>query len=211
MKKLITFIAVTTMALAGTSAQAQAVTKKAASGVGKAEQALDRGLASQGLKSEGLYGELGLSLLSYKISGYGISAKPIMLRGMVGYDYHPNLAAEAMVGLGLSNGSATGYYGTAYNVSAGTMIGAYAKPRLRLGDGLEVFGRLGLVNTSSSVRGYSGTDSGAGLSYGAGLKYLTNWSSFSQRKISIAADYMSYYSGSGVKYTGFTLGAGMAF
>jgi hypothetical protein len=210
MKKLIPFIAIATMAFTGLSAQAQVVQQKAASGVAKAEGALDKGLASQGLKNQGLYGELGLSLLSYKISNHGISAKPIMLRGIVGYDYHPNLAAEAMLGLGLRGGSATGYFGSAYNVSAGTMIGVYAKPRLQLGD-MELFGRLGLVNTSSSVRGYTGTDGGAGLSYGAGFSYLTDWASFSNRKISINADYMSYYSGSGVKYTGFTLGAGMKF
>src|SRR3990167_651164 len=138
MKKLIPFIAVATMAFTGLGAQAQVVKQKASSGMAKAEGALDKGLASQGLKNQGLYGELGLSLLSYKISNYGISAKPIMLRGIVGYDYNPQLAAEAMLGLGLRGGGATGYFGSAYNVSAGTMIGVYAKPRLQLGD-MEVF------------------------------------------------------------------------
>ena len=31
------------------------------------------------------------------------------------------------------------------------------------------------------------------------------------RDVSLNADYMSYYSGSGLKYTGFTVGAGLQF
>ena len=211
MKTIVSLIAAAAMGLLSVSAQAQAVEKKAASGAAKAEGYVGKGLGKAGLANQGLYGELGLSLLSYKISDYGISAKPIMLRAIAGYDFHPNLAIEAMLGLGLRGANGVGYYGSAYSVSAGTMLGAYAKPRLQVGNTLEVFGRLGLVNTSSSVGGYSGTDGGAGLSYGAGFNFKPGWTSFGNREVSINGDYMSYYNGSGVKYTGFTVGAGMAF
>lgn len=210
MKKMITLLAVATLGLTTLSAQAQTVEKKAASGVAKGEGYASRGLKAAGFDSHELYGELGLSLLSYKVSSYGISSRPVMLRAIAGYDFHPNLALEAMLGLGLGGRSGVGYYGSTYSVSAGTMIGAYAKPRLTMGD-IEVFGRVGVTNTSSSVRGYNGTDGGASFSYGAGVKYMTQWAAMGNRDISVNADYMSYYSGSGLKYTGFTFGAGLQF
>jgi hypothetical protein len=210
MKKIIPLLALSALALTSLGAQAQTVEKKAASGVAKGETYVAKGLTSAGFNNQDLYGELGLSLLSYKISGYGISSRPVMVRAIAGYDFHPNLAVEAMLGLGLGGSTGVGYHGSAYNVSAGTMIGAYAKPRIGLGD-IEVFGRVGVTNTSSSVRGYGGTDGGASLSYGAGLKYMTQWAAMGNRDVSLNADYMSYYSGSGLKYTGFTIGAGLQF
>ena len=210
MKKMITLLAVATLSLTTLSAQAQTAEKKAASGVAKGEGYVSKGLKAAGLDNHELYGELGLSLLSYKVSTYGISSRPVMVRAIAGYDFHPNLALEAMLGLGLGGRSGVGYYGSTYNVSAGTMLGVYAKPRITMGD-IEVFGRLGLTNTSSSVRGYNGTDGGASFSYGAGVKYMTQWAAMDNREISINVDYMSYYSGSGLKYTGLTVGAGMQF
>jgi hypothetical protein len=194
------------------AATAQTAQKRAATGVAKAETFVDRGVASQGLTNN-VYGELGLGFMSYKIGRYGISGRPIMLRAVAGYDYDPLLAIEAMLGLGLRGADGVGYgaYGAGYSVSAGTMIGAYAKPRLRIGGTTEIFGRLGIASTGSSVRGYAGTDGGASLSYGVGFKTQTSFSSFGNRPISVSGDYMSYYSGNGVKYTGFTIGAGMSF
>lgn len=211
MHRIISSAIVLTSCLCAATASAQVVQKKAASGAAKAESVIDQGLQSQGLKNAGLYGELGLSLLDYRISGTGISGKPVALRAVVGYDYLPYLAAEAMLGFGLSGFNATGVYGSAYRVSTGTLFGAYVKPRLVLGEGTEVFARLGIASTGTSVGGYAGTDSGAGLSYGVGLKMQTPWRSFGHRPISVSGDYMSYYSGSGVKFSGFTIGAGMSF
>lgn len=210
MKKMISLLAFTALGLTALCAQAQTVEKKAASGVAKGEGYVSKGLKPAGFDNQDLYGELGLSLLSYKIASYGISSRPVMIRAIAGYDFHPNLAVEAMLGLGLGGSRGVGYYGSGYNVSAGTMIGAYAKPRITLGD-IELFGRVGLTNTSSSVRGYAGTDGGASFSYGAGLRYLTQWAAMGNRNVSINGDYMSYYSGSGLKYTGLTIGAGLQF
>jgi hypothetical protein len=210
MSKRMLLVAAMAIGLSGTNAYAQAVQEKARAGAAKTESLLDQGLSAQGLKNQGLYGEAGLGFLSYKISRIGFSSRPVVLRGIVGYDLYPNLAVEAMLGTGLSGGSGTGLYGTAYRASTGAMLGAYAKPRLQLG-ALQVFGRFGLASTSARVGGYAGTTDGAGLSYGAGLNYQMPWQSFGNRPISINADYMNYYSGSGVKYNGFTLGAGMQF
>lgn len=85
------------------------------------------------------------------------------------------------------------------------MTGAHAKPRLRIGGTTEIFGRLGIANTGSSVRGYTGSDGGASLSHGVGFKTQTGYSSFGNRPISVSGDYMSYHSGNGVKHTGFTV------
>jgi hypothetical protein len=210
MKKIATLLACTLVGLTALSAQAESAENKAASGVAKGEKHVAKGLNAGGFDSHDFYGELGLSVLSYKISSYGISSRPIMLRAVAGYDFHPNLAVEGMLGLGMRGSRGVGYYGGTYNVSAGSMIGAYLKPRMGLGD-VELFGRVGLTNTSSSVRGYTGTDGGASFSYGAGLRYQTPWAAMGNRDISINADYMSYYSGSGLKYTGFTIGAGLQF
>ena len=203
-------IALGAMALMACAASAQTVQKKAAAGAAKGEAYVERGLASQGLGGL-VYAEAGLSFLSYKIARAGISAKPVMLRAIVGYDYHPNLAAEAMLGLGLRGADAVGPFGASYSVRAGSLFGAYAKPRLRVGGETEFFARLGIANAGTSVGGYTGTDGGAGLSYGLGFKTTTPWKSFGNRPVSVAADYMTYYSGNGVKYTGFTIGAGMSF
>jgi hypothetical protein len=108
MKTIISLIAAAAMGLLSVSAHAQAVEKKAASGAAKAEGYVGKGLSKAGLANEGLYGEVGLSLLSYKISDSGISAKPITLRAIAGYDFHPNLAIEAMLGLGLGLRGANG-------------------------------------------------------------------------------------------------------
>lgn len=168
------------------------------------------GLNSQGLHSQDLYGEVGVGFLSYKIFNIGFSSKPVILRGIVGYDMYPNLAIEGMLGSGLIGSRGTGWYGATYRASTGALFGAYAKPRVQLGD-LEVFGRLGFASTNASMGGYAGTSDGAGLFYSAGQNYLIQWQSFGSQPISLNADYMTYYSGSGVKYNGFTLGAGMRF
>ncbi|MBA4266218.1 MAG: hypothetical protein C0453_14140 [Comamonadaceae bacterium] len=210
MKKNVLLIAAMVTGLSTSIVQAQVVEEKAAAGAAKAESLLDKGLSSQGLQSQGLYGEVGVGFLSYKLSNIGFSSKPVILRGIVGYDLYPHLAVEGMLGTGLSGGSGPGWHGTTYRASTGALFGAYAKPRLQLGD-LQIFGRLGLASTSASVGGYAGTSDGAGLSYGAGLNYQTQWQSLGSRPISLNADYMTYYSGSGVKYNGFTLGAGMRF
>jgi hypothetical protein len=210
MNKRVLLIAAMAMGLSGVTAHAQGVKERARTGAAKGEVLLDKGLSSQGLQNQGLYGEVGLGFLSYKISRIGFSSKPVILRGIVGYDLYPHLAVEGMLGTGLSGGSGTGLYGTAYRASTGALLGAYAKPRLQMGP-LQVFGRFGLASTSASVGGYTGTADGAGLSYGGGLNYETRWQSFGNRPISLNADYMTYFSGSGVKYGGFTFGAGMRF
>ncbi len=51
------------------------------------------------------YGELGYT--SLKVSGGGISTKPGMLRGIVGYNLGDSLALEGMLGLGIRKDSTT--------------------------------------------------------------------------------------------------------
>lgn len=204
-------IALGVMGLMSCAASAQTVQKKAATGVAKAEAQVDRGLQAAGLGQDPLYGELGLGFMSYKISRYGISGKPIIARAVAGYDYHPNLAVEGMLGLGMNDVDAYGPFGSAYSVRAGTLLGVYAKPRLRMGGETELFARIGVVHAGTRVSGYTGTDGGGSLSYGLGFKTVTPWNSFGNRPVSVAVDYMSYYSGSGVKFTGITVAAGMSF
>ncbi len=158
---------------------------------------------AQANKSE-FYGELGLTSVTYKESGYSI--KPTMIRAIGGVDVHPNFAVEGMLAIGATNDTVriqnvnlTGEIDNAY--------GIFLKPKATLAPNLEVFGRLGYVKTkiSASIPGYAISDTGSDTAYGLGVSYK-----FSE-SLSLNADYMSYYNKNAVKGTGFTVGLGMRF
>src|SRR5437762_12418435 len=86
------------------------------------------------------YGELGYS--SLKISDSGLSFKPGMLRGIVGYNFHENFAVEGMLGFGVRKDSASvTVNGVPVNVSEkiSSIAGIYVKPKVMIGDAFEVF------------------------------------------------------------------------
>ncbi len=87
-------------------------------------------------------------------------------------------------------------------------IGLYLKPKTKLNDNVEIFGRVGIARVSGSVTATGfGTESGSdnSFSYGAGLSYAINPST------SLTADYMSYLNKDGAKINGFTFGVGFKF
>src|SRR5947208_2695541 len=106
--KLIAIAAATAMLMAGT---AQAQTRPAAA-------------------TGSTYGELGYSTL--KISDSGLSFKPALLRGIVGYNFHDNFAVEGMLGFGVRKDStSTTVGGVPVNVSekVSSTVGVYVKPK----------------------------------------------------------------------------------
>jgi outer membrane autotransporter protein len=167
-----------------------------------------------------LYGEIGYTQL--KLTGEGASLKPNVVRGIVGYNVHPNFAIEGMLAFGAGDDSITETQtfgpvtatGTA-TVKVDHAYGIYLKPKADL-DAVELFGRLGYtqaklkgttVVTVSGAPFSSDSDSSSdgGFSYGVGA----NWK-FSPTAY-VGVDYMHYYKKDGVKAEGFTVGVGFRF
>lgn len=153
--------------------------------------------------SSPLYGELGYTW--GRVSGLGLTAKPDMLRGIVGYDVHPNLAVEGMLGAGVNDDKQT-VAGTNFSSKIGHTAGLYLKPKVDPMPNLELFARLGYADTRLELAGPAGSYSQTrgSLSYGAGLTY-------SFGRVYTGLDYMRLYNRDGVKADGVTLSVGYRF
>ena len=159
-----------------------------------------------------LYGEVGYTHLSTD-TGFG-KANPGMIRGIVGYEFHPFVAAEGMLAFGVRedsvSGTALGVPFTA-DVKVQHSYGVFVKPKFSPTNGLEVFGRLGYaqskvrfdVNTAAGSG--SASDSDGDFAYGAGVSYR-----FSPRA-HVSIDWMRYYDKSSTTVDGVTISVGMRF
>lgn len=156
--------------------------------------------------SGGLYGELGVTSVKYSYAGYSITPK--VLRGVLGYELHPNVAIEGMVGLGVSDGSTT-FSGVKLVGEVDHMMGLYVKPKVAVSPDLELFARVGFMRSkvtgSAPSFGVTGSATESDASYGLGARY-----SFS-KTTALVVDYMSYYSKDGEKANGLTIGLGFKF
>lgn len=166
----------------------------------------------------GTYAELGYTQL--KSDG---SAKPSALRGIIGYDFHPNVAVEGMLGFGIRGDNESESMATPLGVATATakvklsnMYGIYLKPKANVSDAVELFGRLGYTHAkfkadgTVSVPGFpavSFSDSGSdgGVSYGAGVNFKFSPTAY------VGVDYMRYYKKDDVKVDGITVGVGFRF
>jgi opacity protein-like surface antigen len=138
-----------------------------------------------------------------------------MVRGIVGYELHPNVAIEGMLAFGVSDDSITeNVSGIPVSLKAEIQnaYGLFVKPKFNVSDSLELFGRIGYsrfkTKATASAPGFgsvSATDSDSDLSYGLGATYNFSKSSFA------TIDYMNYYNKDGVKGTGLTIGVGYRF
>lgn len=171
---------------------------------------------------QGLYTELGLTQLkaSNPAAFAGASAKPTMLRGIIGKELMPNLSAELMLGLGLGSGSLDYNYvagGTPTTVSVESevksMIGLYIVPKFQLSDRAQVYARLGFTNmtTNDTPAGVmaqlpAGTSNNMtngknnSVSWGLGASYRIG------TNVGLSLDYMTYHKKSQVKVDGVNLG-----
>ena len=169
----------------------------------------------------GGYVELGYTQL--KLSGEGSDAKPGAIRGIVGYDVHPNIAIEGMLAFGVKDDNATETVDTAFGPVTATgkiklknAYGIYVKPKFDVTDAVQVYGRLGYshakfeASASASVPGVgtvSGTesDSDGGASYGLGANFKFSPNAY------VGVDYMRYFKRDGVTVNGLTVGLGYRF
>ncbi|MCE2946237.1 MAG: porin family protein [bacterium] len=159
-----------------------------------------------------LYGEVGYTWLTAKqnVNGNEFKGKPNAIRAIVGFDLQRNLAVEGMVALGVRDGDlkVNGQTISGVKLKVDNAVGVYLKPKARLNDSFEVFGRVGVarVEGTGSAPGFGSIrDSESSLSWGAGLSYAVT------QAVGLNVDYMQYANKDGFKANGFTVGVGMRF
>ncbi|HZY19694.1 MAG TPA: porin family protein [Ramlibacter sp.] len=199
--KLIAIAAASTLLVLGTAAQAQ------------------QARATAG----GAYAELGYTQLKLSSDEGGGDLRPGALRGIAGYELHPNVAVEGMLAFGVRDDEVRASESTAFGPVTATgevklrhAYGIYVKPKFNVTDSLEVFGRLGYTRAKFKTRvtvsvptlgsaSEEDSDAEGGASTGLGANYR-----FTQN-LSVGIDYMRYFKKDGVKVDGVTVGLGYRF
>lgn len=157
-----------------------------------------------------MYGEVAYNLVNIKeVDGPDwIKARPSVATGIVGYKFHPNLSVEGMLGLGVS-GDKVDLNGmeTVVDAKISNAFGVFVRPSVKLGDSVELFARLGYVQSKIklSVPGFSISDSGGSTAYGLGGNFYLSKQSYLQ------LNWTSYYKKDGLKIQGVGLGYGFRF
>ena len=175
----------------------------------------------------GLYGELGFTKIkaTNPAAFAGASAKPTMLRGVIGKELMPNLAAEFMLGIGAGTSSLDYKYTTGVppapvvpqSARVGTeiknMFGLYIVPKVALSDRAQAYARLGFTNMSSSDTPSSvmaGLPAGASDNMTNGKNNSVSWGLGASYRIGehagVSLDYMVYHKKSQVKVDGVNIG-----
>ncbi|MBK1612562.1 hypothetical protein CKO44_03670 [Rubrivivax gelatinosus] len=163
------------------------------------------GAAQAQTNASPIYGEIGYSLLTADVAGTDFDLGAV--RAILGYDVHPNVAIEAMFAVGTSDDSLSSG-GDTFKIKLQHSYGLYLKPKVEVADGLELFGRIGYVESKlkATLVGYgSATNSDNDVSFGVGAKYAFSKSMYG------VIDYMRYYNKDDIKVDGFTLGFGYRF
>ena len=157
------------------------------------------------------YGEIGVTPLSVKatVDGNTLKANPTMLGLVLGYELNPNLALEALAASNIDSDAirfnGTDVPGTSLKVNRA--YGLFIKPKVMLTDNLELFGRLGAIDSkiTGQVDGYSVTGTDHDVSYGLGLNYHFSKTAYG------ALSYNNFYDKDGIRVRGATLSVGMKF
>jgi outer membrane autotransporter protein len=157
--------------------------------------------AQQARNASPLYGELGYSFLQVKESTTGFDATPQALRGIVGYNFHPYFAGEALLAVGTNSDSDLGV-----DAKAKYAFGLFLKPKYNFNN-FEVFGRLGWARTKVkfSVPGFSASGTDDDFAYGVGVNYSFN------PKLYVGADWMQLLNKDTAKVQGWTISVGYRF
>lgn len=142
-----------------------------------------------------VYGELGYSWT--QIHGNGFKASPGAVRGIIGYDLHPNLAIEGMVTGGTGHDSDNGV-----DTKLKSSYGLFVKPKYDIGN-TELFARAGWARTNVGLN--TGDVTSNDFAYGVGVKYNIT------PQMNVGLDYTRLANKNGVKVDGLTLGVGYHF
>lgn len=161
--------------------------------------ALGTAQAQQQQAQSPFYGELGYSFLN--IDGANFGANPQALRGIVGYNFHPNFALEGMAAFGTRDDTDNGF-----TSKLRSQYGVFAKPKYAFNN-VEVFGRLGYVQSKVRTSSVAGTvnESGGDFAWGLGANYNINPRTY------VGVDYLRSYDKGSTKVDGVTIGVGFRF
>jgi hypothetical protein len=157
------------------------------------------------------YGEIGATPLSVKgtVEGNTLKAHPTMIGIVAGYEFHPNLAVEGMLGVNANSDtiSLNGAEVPGTSLKVNHAYGIFIKPKVMLTPEWELFGRLGVVEnkTTGQVGSYSITDTDHDVAYGAGLSYYFDKTTYG------SLSYTNFYDKQGTRTQGTTLSVGMKF
>jgi len=160
--------------------------------------------AAQAQTESPFYVELGYT--GTKFENPVASADPGMVRAIFGWEATPYLAVEAM-GAFSEHESEARVGGSKVDVEIEHSWGLYLKPKMKFGDAVEVFGRLGFTESRVKVSAEDGSDSDSGndFTYGVGLNYAISKTAYA------SIDYLNYYNKDSVKIKGFTIAIGTKF
>ena len=146
-------------------------------------------------QDSGFYLEGGISSLNIAYSSYSYNlGTTAVLYG--GYNFNKNIAIEAMGATASSSNSSTNL----------TFAGAFIKPKIELGDSIELFARAGVNNLTFSST-YSTSSTKTYGAYGAGLTLFFS----GEKKQYLSLDYMRWASENGITLGGAGLTYGYRF
>ena len=115
-----------------------------------------------------LYAEIAVAPIKYEEAGYSLT--PVVLRAILGYEAHPSVAFDGMLGFGLVDGTLRAS-GHTFKGKVDSTIGLIVRPKVDVSPALEIYGRLGFAKSSvtGSAVGFSRSllSSDSDLVYGA--------------------------------------------
>lgn len=163
---------------------------------------LTAGAHAQAAVRSPLYVEVAYTAVKVRFDS-GYSALPSALRGIVGYEIHPNFALEGMLALGVAKDDG----GTSVATRLSSASGLFIKPKIRLGESTELFARLGYARSKIELSNstLSASDSDSDRAIGLGLSIQID------PRAAVVVDYTSYYNRDGVKAGGFSAGMSLRF
>ena len=101
------------------------------------------------------YGEIGYTSTTFKetVDGFAVKASPSAIRAILGYELNPNLAVEGMVAIGTGGASikVNDVSIPGLELKIENAVGVYLKPKMKLNDAVEVFGRLGYASVKGTL------------------------------------------------------------
>ena len=102
-------------------------------------------LGATSAQAQNLYGEL-----AYQSLDVGLNSDPAIIRGTIGHEINPNVAVEAMLGFGATDGKEN-VSGIPVKLKIDNMWGIFVKPKMKLGDAFELYGRFGYAGFNATA------------------------------------------------------------
>ena len=154
-----------------------------------------------------LYGEFGYQNFELESDAIpGLSTNNGAVSGIIGHKFHPNLSAELFLAGNVDEGSDT-IGGVSFETKIKNSYGVFLRPSTMVWDKVELFGRVGYLQSKLGVSapGVSSSESEGSFAYGVGANYY-----FSDR-IYGQLSYTSFHDKDDVELKGFGASVGYRF